>query len=185
MLNNFYAKFHVTNNLKFKDNQLVLINLPLAIFPVGLFKEIALSEDDEMHRKIYELIKNSCKDFAGKFKKEHGFNDKQIRNFLMDLFTNSGFGKIELVRQDDEKRLYEISVQNNPFAEQVRFKSKKPVDHIMRGILAGVMSVYTEQDIDCVETNCVGVNKNYCTFIAKKRKDFDFKTALVADQLGK
>lgn len=185
MLNTFFDRFIFANALKYKHNNFYLVNTPFVISPTDILVSLVAQNDTELNTKIYYAIKESTKNNLLKqldldFRVENGKAVSLFTNF----FTASGWGKIEIIDINHKEKRAIISIENSPFASALRWKTNKPVDHFMRGLLAGFFSKLFSLEVDCVETKCSAMNHKFCEFIIKSRSDFDFKLEKVQDQLG-
>ncbi len=184
MLNNYYDKFIFTGQVKFNNSNFHLIDLPFTIFPVQLFSDFLFSASSEQAKEIYYSVKKSTKNFVPLLKAKPNYSGISLVNFVNQFFSNSGFGEIRVLQFDEKKSRAIILVSSSPFALMLKNKSKKPIDHIMRGILAGTFSYALEKDLDCVETKCVSMNSSECEFIVNKNKEFDFSKKNTQSQLN-
>ncbi|MBU1120992.1 4-vinyl reductase, partial [Candidatus Micrarchaeota archaeon] len=58
-----------------------------------------------------------------------------------------------------------------------------PVDHFVRGILAGLFSNAFHTDLDCLELKCIASGSSECEFIVNKPYEFDFGKETTRKQL--
>ncbi|MBN1941546.1 MAG: hypothetical protein JW772_05185, partial [Candidatus Diapherotrites archaeon] len=174
MLNQFYDKFIFTNGLKFKHNNFFLINVPFLIAPIPVLSGIMSVEDPEFTKKLYYAVKDSVRrDLLKQISSDFGFKGERMAKFMGDFFAASGWGSIKVVDLDSSKTEAIVSVQDNPFASHVRKPVKAPVDHFLRGILAGIFSRAFNQGVDCVEVHCCCLGSRDCEFIIKPAPNFD------------
>ena len=61
-------------------------------------------------------------------------------------------------------------------------KVKKPVDHFIRGLIAGWATASFKWDIDVIEQECSALGSDKCKFVFKKAEEID-RDAFI-DQLG-
>jgi predicted hydrocarbon binding protein len=138
-----------------------------------------------MQKKIYEALKKSSKErFIPSFGKSFGADIKKEFEITKDFFIASGWGKIDVIDLQQESKRAIIVVENSPFAENLRGKTKNPVDVLTRAIFAGIFSAIFAEDIDCVETECAAQNQERCKFIIKPKTEFDFTNTIVQNQLS-
>ena len=184
MLNNYYDKFIFTGQIKFNESNFFLIDIPFLIFPVEILSKLLFSCSDEQSKEIYYSVKKSVKEFLPKLKAKPKYSGISLVNFANEFFSSSGFGKIRVVQFDETKLRAILLVSSSPFAFQFKNKSKKPLDHILRGIIAGTFSFALEKDLDCIETKCISVNSSECEFIVNSNKEFDFSKKNTQNQLN-
>lgn len=183
MLNSYYDKFIFTGQMKFKESNFYLIDIPFLLFPVEILSGILVNASDDEAKKIYVSVKNSMKDFAPLLKAKPKYKGLSLINFINEFFSNSGFGHIRVLHFDETKFRGIVLVSSSPFASNLKNKSKKPMDHILRGIIAGIFSFAFEKNLDCVETKCISVNSSECEFIVNRNKEFDFSKKNTQSQL--
>ncbi len=141
LLNNFFDKFIFTNGLKYKHNNFFLLNIPFLIVPREILSSISAQKNPELHRVIYSSVKEGVRDkLAKQFNLDFGLKGEKSLHLLEQFFTASGWGLVENVDVDLEKKQAIVSVKNSPIAAELRGKVDWEVDHFLRGILAGIFS---------------------------------------------
>ena len=184
MLNNFYDKFIFTNGLKYRHNNFFLVNLPFLICPSQILAGLLETNDVEFQKRLYCSVKESVASrFAPPIGTEFGFHGEKLANFLESYFVASGWGLIQNVDLDLDARKAIVKVSNNPFAKMLSKKCSMPVDHILRGIIAGIFSFIFKEPVDCVETHCFALGEQDCEFIVKRQNEFDISDKRVQQQL--
>ena len=97
-----------------------------------------------------------------------------------------GAGVTKLVRADLSKPEFIIRVDST-FAKEYRQTlgiQKHPVDDMARGAFAGLLKVHTgNDDLLCVETQCMAMGKPACHFIVKPMDQWDLKDPSIVYQL--
>ncbi len=184
MLNNYYDKFIFTGQIKFNHSNFFLIDIPFLLFPVEILSEVLVSVSDDQAKQIYVSVKKSVKSFLPKLQAKPKYSGTSLVNFCNEFFSSSGFGKIRIVHFDKENSRSILLVSSSPFSVNLKNKPKKPVDHILRGIIAGVFSFALDMDLDCVETKCASINSSECEFIVNKNTEFDFSKKNTQQQLN-
>lgn len=185
MLNNFFDKFIFTSTLKYTHNNFYLMNIPFLITPTETIASICEVQDIEFHKKIYESIKkNTIDNLMKEFGLNLGTDKKKQLDFLQNFFTASGWGQIQIIDLQSEGKKAIIILENSPFSAKLKGKTQLPADVFLRGILAGIFSKIFEDNIDCVESECVALNNERCKFIIKPKNEFDFLNKIVMDQLS-
>lgn len=185
MLNNFYDKFIFTNGLKFKGSNFFLIDLPFLICPAEIFVALLETGDPEFERKLYAAVKESvARHLIPLFGTEFGLHGEKMLDFLETYFIASGWGLLKNVDIDLKAKKAIVNVSSNPVGGRLHGKPKTPVDHILRGIIAGVFSSVFAESVDCVETHCIALGEKNCEFIVKRHKEFDFGDTRVRNQIG-
>ncbi len=185
LLNTFYDKFLFTNTLKYQHNNFYLLNMPFLMMPVDVIAALLEISDTEFQKKIYTAIKMHTKEnLLQQFSLTLGVDKKKELDLLKDYFTASGWGNLQTIDLEFETKRAIILVENSPFAAALKGKSASPVDTFLRGVLAGLFSKIFNEDIDCVEVECLAQNSERCKFIIKPKTEFDFTNAIVQQQLS-
>ena len=183
MLNRFYDKYIFTNTLKYTHNNFSLVNIPFLMVPLDILSTLVSTQDLEKHKEIYSSFKESTKDnFMPKFK-ELGIEESKRLEFVKAFFIASGWGFIQIINLEKETKKAIVTVDNSPFASSLQGKSKIAVDSIIRGVLSGLFSNLFEDDVDCVEVECVALGSKNCKFIIKPKSEFDLEKEIVREQL--
>lgn len=175
MLNSFFDKFVFLSALKYKNNNFYLVNVPFAIAPTSFFASMAVENSPEFNRQLYYSIKDSMKTHLHpNIKSDFNLDNENFLNFVKDFFVYSGWGSIEVKNIDYKKHNATILVSDSPLPKIIK-KSKKPIDHLLRGVFAGLFSEVFKEDVDCIETECSALGNKTCKFSVGKKSKFDFK----------
>lgn len=184
MLNTFYDKFIITNSIKYKNNNFYLLQMPFIITPIDIFTGMILNNDKNTNIELYESVKKSMKtEILKSFDKTFGINKEKKIKLIEDYFTASGWGKIEHLKIDLEKKQALIIVENSPFAIKLKGKTKNPVDHYLRGIIAGLMEEAFQEKVECIETECKAIGNSTCKFIVKRKNELNIDNPLIRKQI--
>lgn len=183
MLNRFYDKYIFTNTLKYTHNNFSLVNIPFLMIPIDILMILVATQDNEKQKEIYNSFKESTiKNFMPKFK-ELGIEESKKLDFVKNFFIGSGWGFIQIIDLDNAGKKAIVTIDNSPFVENLKGKTKIAIDSILRGILAGLFSHIFNEDIDCVEVECVALGAKNCKFIIKHKSEFDLEKKIVREQL--
>jgi len=184
LLNRFYDKFIFANALKYKKGNFHLVNLPFLFCPAELLKGLLETGSPEFDRMVYYSFKNSVSThLIPSFGTEFGFHGAKMINFFEKYFVSSGWGMIKNVDLDLKAKKAIVQVSNNPVAKKMHSKHDLPVDHILRGIFAGLFSSVFKESVECVETHCMALGEADCEFIVKRQREFDLSDKRVKQQL--
>jgi predicted hydrocarbon binding protein len=185
LFNLYYKKAFFGNQIKWVHNNLFLSDFPLLIVPIDALIELVARNDEELNKKIYYSVKKGIAfNFVPGFKFKPSFDLLSRVKIVEEFFSYSGWGKV-LVRDVDEKEKHAIvTVEDSPIAFALQNKSLKPVDHFLRGVIAGIFSNVFHSNVDCLEIKCVsnGSIQN-CEFVVKPNPEFDFSKELTHTQI--
>lgn len=183
VLNNFFDKFIFTSQLKFKEYNFFVLDIPFVIAPVDLLVGMAELDDPIVNKAIYYAGKKSARQrLIPKF--SAGATKPKFLELAQAFFAASGWGLSQNVQADEANHRAVVVVSHSPFASALQGKAKHPVDHAMRAILASVFSEYFSTDVECVETECRALHPGDCTFIVKPLNEFDFSLEETQRQLS-
>lgn len=184
MLNKFFDKFVYVNQLKFKDYNFSLINVPFLILPTDIAAGLCGQENEEFNKMLYYAVKQSVtKELSPRFKLDFGMEQERFLKFSETFFTASGFGLLQNIQLDFAKSRAIVSVSNSAVAQLLKGKVKRPCDHLMRGILAGIFSAAFKASIECVEHKCSAVHEGNCEFVCEPADCIDFSKEEAREQL--
>jgi predicted hydrocarbon binding protein len=130
---------------------------------------------------IYLASKEGGESLAKAYKRKFNLSGAKLADLLKDLAVMGGWGKMEFIKLDFNKKILICRVKDSPFAQLSSLRGKK-VCHIIRGLLAGGCGIGFNENVDGIETRCKAEGSDYCEFIIQPKKDFKEKN-LVKEQL--
>lgn len=185
MLNRFYDKYIFVGGLKYQHNNFYLMGIPFVMVPIQLLLSEKLVNDHDFNKKIYYTVKSAmAKTVRVGFGVDFKLEGEQGLSLLQDYFSSSGWGLISELDVDKQNKRAIMVVNSSPVAAALTGKALFPVDHFLRGIFAGIFSVYFEAVVDCVETECSATKSERCKFVVKKTTEFDFSNEPVKHQIN-
>jgi hypothetical protein len=119
--------------------------------------------------KVYRIFKARTKQEFSKLRERINMQGSDAKNLMEELFEVYGLGSMQIANMDKNKCL--VYIRHSSLARAWREKnrkSKKPVCHVVRGVLAGMFSYYFNNDVDCEEQECLAQGYDFCTFLVKK-----------------
>ena len=164
-----FKKLLMARQLEFERGKIILMNEPVVIGPAWTYVYILKKSKnfESSAQSIYKGAKESVeKGFGAAIRKSYGLKKEKLRQWLKDIAELTGWGTIEFIKVDWKHGEAIIHAQNSTIAE-LYGKSKKPVDHVLRGYIAGGGVVSSEMKVDAVETKCKAMGSSYCEFIVK------------------
>jgi predicted hydrocarbon binding protein len=85
---------------------------------------------------------------------------------------------------DLENKRAIVVVNNSAVGSVLKGKVKAPCDHFMRGIIAAIFWDFFNEEVDCVESECIAMADSKCKFVVKLPHEFDFSKENVKQQLS-
>jgi predicted hydrocarbon binding protein len=82
---------------------------------------------------------------------------------MMEMGPQMGWGRFVLERFDSAKKSLIVKVYCSPFAEGYG-SSSKPVCHMTRGVLAGMVSLVFGKEVESKELSCLAKGDECCRF---------------------
>jgi predicted hydrocarbon binding protein len=183
VLNNFFDKFIFTSQLRFKDSNFFVLDIPFVIVPVDILLGFSEMDDPTINKAVYYAYKTSAhKQLIPKF--QLGATKQKFLELSQAFFGASGWGISKNVQLDEVNHRAVVVVSHSPLARSLQGKTTHPCDHYMRAILAAIYSAYFETNVECVETECACLRPGDCTFVLKPPAEFDFTKEETQRQLS-
>ncbi|MBI4019435.1 MAG: hypothetical protein HY364_04220 [Candidatus Aenigmarchaeota archaeon] len=131
---------------------------------------------------IYYSGKDAGKSWFIEMNKQFKLKQHEVIKWGSDIVTLAGWGEA-VVKKEDAPNKTVIFNLNNSIVSKFYGKSKFPVDHLFRGLLAGAMCVIFKEDMEAVEMYCVAKGDKNCEFIVKPKNKFDLSNSITKMQL--
>jgi predicted hydrocarbon binding protein len=100
---------------------------------------------------------------AQKLKELQGLDAKGVIESMCSMGTQLGWGRFTLREFDQATYKITVEITSSPYA-QIYGKSKKPVCHLIRGVIAGITKVIFGKERDVQETQCLAQGFASCIF---------------------
>lgn len=184
-LSPFFSKLLVSEQIKFEGGVFSLFGQRVILLPVEVLSELVkLSLDNpKMASVIYNFSKKAVHDGFATAMEKKGMKGRKLVELLLEIAGTSGWGKFELLNYNSETGDVKMNLYNSAVASNLH--AKKPVDHIIRGGMAGVATKAFNMNVDFVEMSCLAMGKASCQFIAKSQEEWvKVKDKNVKEQLG-
>ncbi len=131
----------------------------LAAFQKGIEQEMGERASQILFESGFQGGSLSSK----RYREAFGLSDEEIVRFMMEMGSQIGWGRFELVRFDSAKKHCVVKVYHSPFAEAYG-PSPKPICHMIRGVLGGMGSLVFEKVIESKESSCLAKGDECCRF---------------------
>lgn len=166
-----FRKLMYARQIQFEKGRIILMKEPVTMGPASTFVYI-LKNSKKIEETSYFIYRGSKeavqKGFGDAIMRAYGLKKDKLRQWLKDIAEFTGWGTLEFIKLDFTERTAIIRAVNSTVAE-LYGKTDKPVDHILRGYIAGGGSVSFEQNVDAIETKCKAMGHKYCEFIVAPR----------------
>lgn len=167
MISAFLSKLLTTRQANFTEDEIEIFDLNFSMQPLMSLVKFSKEANKESIEKFGYYISDSIIEH---FKKRFAIEENKIKNLWSQIFNISGFGKLETVSSTEDKNILKISKSN--FAKLYISKygtQKKPVCHIICGILENFVEKTIGKKVECVETSCIAMGNRVCTFELKSK----------------
>ncbi len=125
-----------------------------------------------------EQVLHSCgrrwgQSFAQRFEQElSDFYQESMQEFpmamfeacLAEAFSHHGWGRLQLDFHHYDKGIFVAEMTGAIFADLVG-SSERPVDSLLAGILAGIFTHFSGQELDCIQSACVACGAETSKFL--------------------
>ncbi|MGI0100199.1 MAG: V4R domain-containing protein [Candidatus Micrarchaeaceae archaeon] len=154
----------MSRKMVFEDGLVTFYGEGVLIFPApSIIKYTAMINDEpEYTKSLYQTAKESVLEYKQNLLKECGSNDH--KKFIIDTIKLYGLGKIGY-EIDSAEPTGMIMLENSPFASNDSGKANNPIDHILRGLIVGMVSAIFDREFDMIEIECRASGGNNCKFL--------------------
>ena len=174
-----------------EKGEIFVWNVPAMLFPINTFvflqKTLELKYGDDAKHILYQLGKLQAKMGTEIMIDKFGFKrDKQTFEFTNQQTQLIGNGVLEFIKCDFKNKYFLLKNFHVPFARhylRTYGLQKEPVDHFIRGTIAGGTIPYVQDEsMVVIEKQCIAMGKPYCIFEVKQADKWDLKDKLVKSQ---
>lgn len=183
-----FADLLMHGEIKIERGSFVVLGQRLLMSPMPFFLELTKNvlNDPKKSIELYELCKKALvHNFSVPLAKKYGLTGLKLVDTLQKFGEIGGWGEIDMLDYDETNKRAIVRINNTPIGSYLRNTNSKPVDHIVRGFMAGSASGVFNKDMDYVEVKCVAKGDPYCEFIAKEKAEFlKEDSALIHEQIS-
>jgi predicted hydrocarbon binding protein len=180
-------KLMMARQIKMDKGSLILLEQKMVMCPAVTFVFLpSLVGDNDIGKHIYYACKLADEQgFTKGIRKRYGLEGGKLIQWMANIAMLGGWGDIQVMKLDMKQKRAIVQARNSPIALQYppSKSSKVPVDHIMRGYMAGAAEVAFGTPTDFIETKCQAMGDPHCEFIAKPTDEFDKSDPRVQSQL--
>lgn len=132
----------------------------LVEFQKGLEERLGGEAQEVLYRGGFSGGRLSTK----KYRETFGYGDEGVLQFMVTMGGQIGWGNFKVEEFSPEEKKLIVAVIGSPFAVAYG-RSKGPVCHITRGVMAGMGHTLFEEDVTAVETHCLAKGNDLCRFL--------------------
>lgn len=176
---NFFEMLVLSKKLSFADGKVSLYGQEISIYPARSMMDYVrtISEDVESVKLIYATAKESMLEYREELSK--AYDKSNGKDWLISTINLYGLGKIQY--STDSRALEgEITVENSPYSQYLKGSVKRPIDDVLRGVIAGTVSAVLGADYDALETECEALGSQKCKLIIGKNDSLKSGFASIA-----
>ncbi|MDP2666341.1 MAG: 4-vinyl reductase [Candidatus Diapherotrites archaeon] len=185
MTYDFISKMMLVKQLKLEKGNISFFNDRFVMMPSSLISNLQQQVDNQLPQQIYNVSKDvGFKNFSNTLKAGVSMNRTEYMGLIFNLLNSHGDGIYNIDSIDFAKMQAIVSLDGSAVASNYG-KTKHPVDHVARGMLAGAFSLlFNEPNIEALEHQCLASGDKECSFLIKKRETFDKNSDLFKYQLA-
>ena len=117
----------------------------------------------------YESEKEGAKELVMLLSRKWKLETVQFVRALEEFFEELGMGRLIIdYPQQGLRETIVAKVENSYMARHLPERSDRPLCHLIRGHIAGVMEELTGWKMDAEETMCLAMGDEYCEFVARR-----------------
>ena len=166
----FVSKLLFSKQIAFEKGKMTIFDQRVLIFPAEFLALMTekCTKDKKFEKEIYNAMKTSVFQFCKSLNERRNVPRKEMSNILINLSEMNGYGELQLIKLDYEKKLAIFHMRGLP-SELLKgkVKGKKTVDNYWAGMIAGGASfIFNDKSVEAVETRCVITGKESCEFVA-------------------
>jgi predicted hydrocarbon binding protein len=183
---NFFEELMIAKQLSFSPGTIELLGNRVTITHGTFFADYTsrINDNPESVIQLYESAKVSFREgMAKSIGKKYGFSYNDFFKWLTQIAMLAGWGKLTWADLNESNKSGIILVDNSPVAGLLKGKVGLPVDHLIRGFIAGGASGWLNTDVDAVEEECFSLGATQCKFVFRPKVDFKI-TPEITRQLG-
>ena len=182
----FVKKLMLSREISFEAGKILLLREPICLMPVRTVADIVMITKNKQRNILYYTGKSSGSYWFKKITQRFYSKNmpaKDIIEWGNNIIAMAGYGVSVLEKFNEKGKEILFRLENSTMCELIG-RSKKPLDHIYRGYVAGAGTVMLGEDCSALEIACKSMGAPYCRFVVKPTGLFDKKNILVKEQLG-
>jgi predicted hydrocarbon binding protein len=185
MTYDFISKMMLVKQLRLEKGSISFFNDRFVMVPSTLFSGLQKRDDEDLPQHIYYASKEaSFQNFSNTLKAGVTMNRTEYMGLVFNLLNSHGEGVYNIDSIDFAKKQAVVSLESSPIAKELG-KSRKPVDHVARGMISGAFSLlFNDPTIEALEHECVAAGDKQCSFVVKQRDTFDVNGDLFKYQVN-
>lgn len=169
MISVFLSKLLTSRQANFTEENISIFDLMFAMQPLESLVDLQKSVEESFGKKGIDLMLDFGRKIStaliSHFKTRFNLKGEQLREVWLNMFSLSGFGKLEVVKFDSNSAIFQTNSSAIAKIYSSKYKkAKQPTCSIIAGMLEAYFQEITGKKVKCKETGCMATGKQYCTF---------------------
>lgn len=155
--------------LSFSEGRISFYDQDISVYPLQSIIEYMglIHKDQELTKFTYITAKESILEYKQNL--INSCNQSNKLDWAIQTINLYGLGKVQY-NDSTSFPAGKITIENSPFVQNLKGKVNSPVDHILRGIVSGVISSIFDTNYDVIELDCSVAGATNCS-LAINTKD--------------
>lgn len=169
MISVFLSKLLTSRQANFTEENISIFDLMFSMQPLESLVDLQKSIEDDLGKKgtdlMYDFGRKISSALINHFKTRFKLKGEQIREVWLNMFSLSGFGKLEVVKSAPNSAIFQTNTSSIAKIYSEKYKrSKEPTCSIISGMIEAYFQEMTGKKAKCKETSCMSMGKQFCTF---------------------
>ncbi|MDE1823188.1 MAG: 4-vinyl reductase [Candidatus Micrarchaeota archaeon] len=168
---NFFEMLIMSKRMSFEDGTVTLYGENVLIIPApNIVKYICMAGANQGNgRDMYSRAKAATLEYKQDLVK--AYKSGGGMSWIINTINLYGLGKATYQGASNSLPAGVIILENSPFAHNPDCKAGAPIDHVLRGIIAGMASAIFNKDFDTIELKCAAAGGDSCKIIIDSKKN--------------
>lgn len=168
---NFFEMLVMSRKLSFIDGKVSLYGQEISIYPSRSIMDyiLLINEDSELVESVYATAKQSMLEYRAELIK--AYNPSKSITWIINTINLYGLGKVEYTGSNPNLPIGEMTAENSPFVQYLKGKVDKPVDSVLKGLIAGMVSAILDSNYDVIELECQATGSSKCKFVLDTKEN--------------
>lgn len=167
---NFFEMLMLSKRLKFEDGKVEFYGQNVLIIPTISMARylVEVNKSDELAGMLYSNARDAVLENKREIAKAYDSADaKAWLEHTLNIYSQ---GRVHFDKLSEDLT-GTLVLEDSCIADGTEGKADNAADHILRGIIAGVVSSLSGCDMDAIELSCRAKGDNECRLVISKRED--------------
>jgi hypothetical protein len=190
-MHDFMKRFLIEKQLQHKEGgYLMVLGSPGYLLSLDVMVMVHKLLETEFGKKgsdvFFKILEMQTQMGAEMMIKRFGYSPEKALIMQQGHAEMIGAGTVEIVHSDSKKNHYILRAHSTYAKEYFNLfgVQSDPVDVLFRGGMTSLLRVMTKNNnLMCVETQCIAQGKPFCEFVIKDKSEFDLKDPKIKKQI--